>query len=212
MIANPEVADVFTRSAKGLRGELNPFIEVEFAGFIEVETPVLQPVVLKLGHSLLTITLLGKIFIVEEHIFITNSYICATYSCRDGSEDMDSQCLLLLYTMLGFAQVNGFEKYMRLGEFSEMKAFQLVIILNLQPLRLNFGVTCYFGKLTIDYQSGDFRGKTLEEGGDAQSCGRSNRHLTSKKLLCKHLTSLVIKQSKSSIKACPYVGHVLNEV
>ena len=60
MIANPEVVDTFRKRAK-IVSEIRK--TVESFGFVEVETPVLQLVVQKLGHLLHIIILLEGISI-----------------------------------------------------------------------------------------------------------------------------------------------------
>ncbi|KAH6811293.1 Lysyl-tRNA synthetase, partial [Perilla frutescens var. frutescens] len=217
MIANPEVADVFRKRAKIISEIRNT---VESAGFIEVETPVLQ----------------GAAGGAEARPFVTyHNSLGQDLYLRIATELHLKRC----WISKGFKQnkVGGFEKVYEIGrifrneglstrhnpEFTTIEMYEAYSDYeSMMTMAEDIVTRCalaLMGNLPLIIR--DFLGKTLEEGDDAQSCERStgidftkfgDDLATAKEAALQTLAVGGDNKNKSSIEACPSVGHVLNEV
>lgn len=211
MIANPEVADVFRKRAK-IISEIRK--TVESAGFIEVETPVLQ----------------GAAGGAEARPFITyHNSLGQDLYLRIATE-------LHLKRML----VGGFEKVYEIGrifrneglstrhnpEFTTIEMYEAYSdyesMMNMAEDIVTRCALAVNGKLTIDYQGVEislerpWRRETMHNlvkeatGIDFTKFG--DDLTTAKDAVLQTLDISGDNKNKSSIEACSSVGHVLNEV
>ncbi|XP_043708932.1 lysine--tRNA ligase, chloroplastic/mitochondrial isoform X2 [Telopea speciosissima] len=211
MIANPEVATVFRMRAK-IVSEIRK--TVESSGFIEVETPVLQ----------------GAAGGAEARPFVTyHNSLGRDLYLRIATE-------LHLKRML----VGGFEKVYEIGrifrnegtstrhnpEFTTIEMYEAYSdYQSMMDMAEKIIVQCALavhGKLTIDYQGTEiclqqpWRRETMhnlvkEATGIDFNDVRGDIEIA-KEVALKALGVGHDSKEKSSIKACPSVGHVLNEV
>ncbi|KAH6811292.1 Lysyl-tRNA synthetase [Perilla frutescens var. frutescens] len=211
MIANPEVADVFRKRAKIISEIRNT---VESAGFIEVETPVLQ----------------GAAGGAEARPFVTyHNSLGQDLYLRIATE-------LHLKRML----VGGFEKVYEIGrifrneglstrhnpEFTTIEMYEAYSdyesMMNMAEDIVTRCALAINGKLTLDYQGVEislerpWRRETMHNlvkeatGIDFTKFG--DDLATAKEATLQTLAVGGDNKNKSSIEACPSVGHVLNEV
>ncbi|XP_042014981.1 lysine--tRNA ligase, chloroplastic/mitochondrial-like [Salvia splendens] len=210
MIANPEVADVFRKRAK-IISEIRK--TVESAGFIEVETPVLQ----------------GAAGGAEARPFITyHNSLGQDLYLRIATE-------LHLKRML----VGGFEKVYEIGrifrneglstrhnpEFTTIEMYEAYTdyesMMNMAEEIVTRSALAVNGKLIIDYQGVEI---SLERPWRRETMHNLVKEATgidfamfedltaAKEVALEMLNAGGDNQNKSSIEACPSVGHVLNEV
>lgn len=211
MIANPEVADIFRKRAK-IVSEIRK--TVESLGFVEVETPVLQ----------------GAAGGAEARPFVTyHNSLGRDLYLRIATE-------LHLKRML----VGGFEKVYEIGrifrnegistrhnpEFTTIEMYEAYSdyqsMMNMTEEIVTRCALAVHGKLTIDYQGVEiclerpWRRETMhnlvKEATEIDFNELGNDLKAAKEAT---LTALGIKldnKDKSSIEACPSVGHLLNEV
>ncbi|KAL3616379.1 Lysine--tRNA ligase, chloroplastic/mitochondrial [Castilleja foliolosa] len=212
MIANPEVADVFRKRAK-IISEIRK--TVESAGFVEVETPVLQ----------------GAAGGAEARPFITyHNSLGQDLYLRIATE-------LHLKRML----VGGFEKVYEIGrifrneglstrhnpEFTTIEMYEAYTdyesMMNMAEEIITSCALAVNGKLTLDYQGVEislerpWRRETMhnlvqEATGIEFNKFRDEDLTTAKQVVLQTLDTCSNNQNKSSIEACPSIGHMLNEV
>ncbi|KAL0369945.1 UNVERIFIED_CONTAM: Lysine--tRNA ligase, chloroplastic/mitochondrial [Sesamum angustifolium] len=211
MIANPEVADTFRKRAK-IISEIRK--TVESAGFVEVETPVLQ----------------GAAGGAEARPFITyHNSLGQDLYLRIATE-------LHLKRML----VGGFEKVYEIGrifrneglstrhnpEFTTIEMYEAYSdyesMMNMTEEIITRCALAVNGKLTLDYQGVEislerpWRRETMHNlvkestGIDFTKFG--DDLTAAKEVVLQTLDIGRDNQTKSSIEACPSVGHLLNEV
>ncbi|KAL0436755.1 UNVERIFIED_CONTAM: Lysine--tRNA ligase, chloroplastic/mitochondrial [Sesamum radiatum] len=211
MIANPEVADIFRKRAK-IISEIRK--TVESAGFVEVETPVLQ----------------GAAGGAEARPFITyHNSLGQDLYLRIATE-------LHLKRML----VGGFEKVYEIGrifrneglstrhnpEFTTIEMYEAYSdyesMMNMTEEIITRCALAVNGKLTLDYQGVEislerpWRRETMHNlvkeatGIDFTKFG--DDLTAAKEIVLQTLDIGRDNQNKSSIEACPSVGHLLNEV
>ncbi|XP_010276377.1 PREDICTED: lysine--tRNA ligase, chloroplastic/mitochondrial [Nelumbo nucifera] len=211
MIANPEVADVFRARAK-IVSEIRK--TMESLGFIEVETPVLQ----------------GAAGGAEARPFVTyHNSLGRDLYLRIATE-------LHLKRML----VGGFEKVYEIGrifrnegistrhnpEFTTIEMYEAYSdyhsMMNMAEEIVVRCALAVHGKLTVNYQGMEiclerpWRRETMHNlvkeftGIDFNEIG--NDVTIAKEVAIRALGSDHDSNDKSSIEACPSVGHVLNEV
>ncbi|KAL6513716.1 Lysine--tRNA ligase, chloroplastic/mitochondrial [Orobanche hederae] len=211
MIANPEVANVFRKRAK-IISEIRK--TVESAGFVEVETPVLQ----------------GAAGGAEARPFITyhNSLGHDLY-LRIATE-------LHLKRML----VGGFERVYEIGrvfrneglstrhnpEFTTIEMYEAYSdyesMMNMAEEIITRCALAINGKLTLDYQGVEiclerpWRRETMhnlvQEATGIEFSKFGDDLTTLKEVVLRTLDICCDNKNKSSIEACPSIGHVLNEV
>ncbi|KAL3828858.1 hypothetical protein ACJIZ3_017660 [Penstemon smallii] len=211
MIANPEVADIFRKRAK-IISEIRK--TVESAGFVEVETPVLQ----------------GAAGGAEARPFITyHNSLGQDLYLRIATE-------LHLKRML----VGGFEKVYEIGrifrnegistrhnpEFTTIEMYEAYSdyesMMNMTEEIITHCALAVNGNLTLDYQGVEiclerpWRRETMHNlvkeatGIDFNEFG--NDLTAAKEAALQKQDVGLDNQTRSSINACPSVGHVLNEV
>ncbi|KAK9273843.1 hypothetical protein L1049_018655 [Liquidambar formosana] len=211
MIANPEVADIFRKRAK-IVSEIRK--TVESLDFIEVETPVLQ----------------GAAGGAEARPFVTyHNSLGRDLYLRIATE-------LHLKRML----VGGFEKVYEIGrifrnegistrhnpEFTTIEMYEAYSdyksMMNMAEEIVTRCALAVQGKLTIDYQGVEiclerpWRRETMHNlvkeatGIDFSELGNDLK--VAKEVTLRTLGIGYDDKDKSSIEACPSVGHVLNEV
>ncbi|KAK4441053.1 Lysine--tRNA ligase, chloroplastic/mitochondrial [Sesamum alatum] len=211
MIANPEVADIFRKRAK-IISEIRK--TVESAGFVEVETPVLQ----------------GAAGGAEARPFITyHNSLGQDLYLRIATE-------LHLKRML----VGGFEKVYEIGrifrneglstrhnpEFTTIEMYEAYSdyesMMNMTEEIITRCALAVNGKLTLDYQGVEislerpWRRETMHNlvkeatGIDFTKFG--DDLTAAKEVALQSLDTGRDNQNRSSIEACPSVGHLLNEV
>ncbi|KAF4377948.1 hypothetical protein G4B88_004555 [Cannabis sativa] len=210
MISNPEVADVFRKRAK-IVSELRK--TVESFGFLEVETPVLQ----------------GAAGGAEARPFVTyHNSLGRDLYLRIATE-------LHLKRML----VGGFERVYEIGrifrnegisnrhnpEFTTIEIYEAYSdyesMINMAEEIVTRCALAVQGKLTVDYQGEEiclerpWRRETMHNL-VKEATGIDFHELSSDLDAAKEVTLGTLKnlgnKEKSSIEACPSVGHVLNEV
>ncbi|KAL1540929.1 Lysine--tRNA ligase, chloroplastic/mitochondrial [Salvia divinorum] len=210
MIANPEVADVFRKRAK-IISEIRK--TVESAGFIEVETPVLQ----------------GAAGGAEARPFITyHNSLGQDLYLRIATE-------LHLKRML----VGGFEKVYEIGrifrneglstrhnpEFTTIEMYEAYTdyesMMNMAEEIVTRSALAVTGKLIIDYQGVEislerpWRRETMHnlvKEATGIDFAKVDDLTAAKEVALQTLNTGGDNQNKSSIEACPSVGHMLNEV
>ncbi|GER50694.1 lysine--tRNA ligase [Striga asiatica] len=211
MIANPEVADVFRKRAK-IISEIRK--TVESAGFIEVETPVLQ----------------GAAGGAEARPFITyHNSLGQDLYLRIATE-------LHLKRML----VGGFERVYEIGrifrneglstrhnpEFTTIEMYEAYSdyesMMNMAEDIITRCALAVNGKLALDYQGKEislerpWRRETMhnlvQEATRIDFNEFGNDLNTAKRVVLETLDICRDNQIKSSIEACSSVGHMLNEV
>lgn len=211
MIANPEVADIFRKRAK-IVSEIRK--TVESLGFVEVETPVLQ----------------GAAGGAEARPFVTHH----------NSLGRDLYLRIATELHLKRMLVGGFEKVYELGrifrneglstrhnpEFTTIEMYEAYSdyqsMMNMAEEIVTRCALAVQGKLTIDYQGVEI---CLERPWRRESMHNLVKESTGIKFtefgndlkLAKEVTLTTLglvhdSKDKSSIEACPSVGHVLNEV
>ncbi|KAL0460512.1 UNVERIFIED_CONTAM: Lysine--tRNA ligase, chloroplastic/mitochondrial [Sesamum latifolium] len=211
MIANPEVADIFRKRAK-IISEIRK--TVESAGFVEVETPVLQ----------------GAAGGAEARPFITyHNSLGQDLYLRIATE-------LHLKRML----VGGFEKVYEIGrifrneglstrhnpEFTTIEMYEAYSdyesMMNMTEEIITRCALAVNGKLTLDYQGVEislerpWRRETMhnlvKEASGIDFTKFGDDLTAAKEIVLQTLDIARDNQNKSSIEACPSVGHLLNEV
>lgn len=211
MIANPEVADIFRKRAK-IVSEIRK--TVESLGFVEVETPVLQ----------------GAAGGAEARPFVTHH----------NSLGRDLYLRIATELHLKRMLVGGFEKVYELGrifrneglstrhnpEFTTIEMYEAYSdyqsMMNMAEEIVTRCALAVQEKLTIDYQGVEI---CLERPWRRESMHNLVKESTGIKFtefgndlkLAKEVTLTTLglvhdSKDKSSIEACPSVGHVLNEV
>ncbi|XP_057781138.1 lysine--tRNA ligase, chloroplastic/mitochondrial isoform X2 [Salvia miltiorrhiza] len=211
MIANPEVADVFRNRAK-IISEIRK--TVESAGFIEVETPVLQ----------------GAAGGAEARPFIT----------YHNSLGQDMYLRIATELHLKRMLVGGFEKVYEIGrifrneglstrhnpEFTTIEMYEAYSdyesMMNMAEDIVTRSALAVNGKLIIDYQGVEislerpWRRETMhnlvKEATGIDFTKFDDDLAAAKEVALRTLNAGGDNQNKTSIEACPSVGHVLNEV
>lgn len=211
MIANPEVADVFRKRAK-IISEIRK--AVESLGFIEVETPVLQGAA---GGAE------ARPFVTYHNSLERNLYL------RIATE-------LHLKRML----VGGFEKVYEIGrifrnegistrhnpEFTTIEMYEAYSdyesMMNMAEEIVTQCALAVHGKLTIDYQGVEihldrpWRRETMHnlvlEATGINFSELGNDLKVAKDVVVRTLGAGIENKDKSTIEACPSLGHLLNEV
>ncbi|GMY16231.1 lysine--tRNA ligase, chloroplastic/mitochondrial [Fagus crenata] len=211
MIANPEVADIFRNRAK-IVSEIRK--TVESLGFIEVETPVLQ----------------GAAGGAEARPFVTHH----------NSLGRDLYLRIATELHLKRMLVGGFEKVYEIGrifrnegistrhnpEFTTIEMYEAYSdyqsMINMAEEIVTRCAVAVNGKLKIDYQGVEiclerpWRRETMHNlvkeatGIDFSELG--NDLTAAKEVTLRALGIDLDNKDKSSIEACPSVGHLLNEV
>lgn len=211
MIANPEVADIFRNRAK-IVSEIRK--TVESLGFVEVETPVLQ----------------GAAGGAEARPFVTHH----------NSLGRDLYLRIATELHLKRMLVGGFEKVYEIGrifrnegistrhnpEFTTIEMYEAYSdyqsMINMAEEIVTRCAVAVNGKLKIDYQGVEiclerpWRRETMHNlvkeatGIDFSELG--NDLTAAKEVTLRALGIDLDSKDKSSIEACPSVGHLLNEV
>lgn len=211
MIANPEVADIFRNRAK-IVSEIRK--TVESLGFVEVETPVLQ----------------GAAGGAEARPFVTHH----------NSLGRDLYLRIATELHLKRMLVGGFEKVYEIGrifrnegistrhnpEFTTIEMYEAYSdyqsMINMAEEIVTRCAVAVNGKLKIDYQGVEiclerpWRRETMHNlvkeatGIDFSELG--NDLTAAKEVTLRALGIDLDNKDKSSIEACPSVGHLLNEV